>query len=83
MVDAFKFLHAYTKEKRENLSIITSLYLFSEVVGNSPLKSRLILSNDLVALNKLNLSFGLKNLALTSLQSVHAFTTFFTSSKKK
>ena len=83
MVEAFKFLHAYTKGKREYSSIITSIYLFPDVVGSDPLKSKLILLNGLVALIKLKLSIGFKNLTLTSLQSVHAFSTFFTSPKEK
>ena len=66
MVDDFKFLYAYTKGKREYSSIITSIYFFPEVVGSGPLKSRLILSNGLVVLIKLKLSFGFKNLTLTS-----------------
>ena len=83
IVTLFKFLYAKTKEKRKYSSIITNIYLFPEVVGSGPLKSRLILSNGLVALIKLKLSFDFKNLTLTLFAVGACFHDIFTSSIEK
>ena len=79
----FKFLYICKKTKPECLSKITKIYSFFEIVGSVLQKLRLIFLDDLAALIKLKLSFGFKNLVLTSLQSADSFLAFFRTSKVK
>ena len=64
--------YAYTNGKRVNSSIITTKYLFFETDESGPLKSMLIRSKGCVALIRVRLSFGFKNEAFTSQQSLQA-----------